>query len=76
MVEVQKKKNESTQSLIRRFTHKLQQSSNLIRVRSLQFKKRPKSNLSRKKEALWRIAKQKKVERLRKLGKIEEKWTI
>lgn len=71
MVEVEKKENESTASLIRRFSHKLQQSGNLIRVRFLQFKRRPKSELSKKKEALWRIARQKEVEYLKKLGKIE-----
>jgi len=71
MVEVQKKDNESTASLIRRFTHKLQQSGNLVRVRFLRFKKRQKSELSKKKNAIWRIEKRKEVEHLRKLGKIE-----
>ena len=71
MVEVQKKDNESTASLIRRFTHKLQQSGNLVRVRFLRFKKRQKSELSKKKKAIWRIEKRKEVEHLRKLGKIE-----
>jgi ribosomal protein S21 len=70
-VEVQKKENESTASLIRRFSHKLQQSGNLARVRLLRFKKRPKTELSKKKTAIWRIAKKKEIEHLRKLGKIE-----
>jgi ribosomal protein S21 len=72
-VEVQKKENESSASLIRRFSHKLQQSGNLMRVRLLHFKKRPESNLNKKKKALWRIAKKKEMERLYKLGKIELK---
>lgn len=71
MIEVQKKENESTAGLIRRFSHKLQQSGNLARVRFLRFKKRPKTDLSKKKEAMWRIAKKKEIEHLRKLGKIE-----
>jgi len=71
MVEVQRKDNESTISLIRRFSHKLQQSGNLMRVRFLQFKKRPKTELSKKKGAIWRIERKKKMEHLRKLGKIE-----
>ncbi len=70
MVEVQKKDNESTANLIRRFTHKLQQSGNLLRLRAIRFKKRPKTELTKKKEALWRIEKRKKMERLYKLGKI------
>ncbi len=71
MVEVQKKDNESTPNLIRRFTHRLQQSGNLVRARASQFKKRQKSELSKKKEAVWRIKRKKETERLRKLGKIE-----
>ena len=71
IIEVQKKENESTSSLMRRFSHKVQQSRNLMRARALRFKKRPKSDLAKKKKALWRIAKIKETERLRKLGKIE-----
>ena len=71
IIEVQKKENESTASLIRRFSHKLQQSGNLSRARTLRFKKRQKGNLAKKKAALWRIAKIKETDRLRKLGKIE-----
>ena len=71
MVEVQRKDNESTSSLIRRFSHKLQQSGNLMRVRFLQFKKRPKTELSKKKGAIWRIERKKKMEHLRKLGKMD-----
>lgn len=75
-VEVQKKENESTASLLRRFSHKLQQAGNLGRARFLQFKRRPKSELSKKKEAIWRIARKKEVEHLKKLGKIEQIWRI
>ncbi len=71
MVEVQRKDNESTSSLIRRFSHRLQQSGNLVRVRFTQFKKRPKTELSKKKEAIWRIERRKEMEHLRKLGKME-----
>lgn len=71
VVEVQKKENESTASLLRRFSRKLRQAGNLGRARLLQFKRRPKSKLSKKKEAMWRIARKKEVEHLKKLGKIE-----
>ena len=71
MVEVQKKENESTTGLIRRFTHRLQQSGNLAKARFGRFKKRPKSELSKKKKALWRVKKMKEIAHLRKLGKIE-----
>ncbi len=71
MVEVQRKDNESTSSLIRRFSHRLQQSGNLVRVRFMRFKKRSKTELSQKKEAIWRIKRKKEMEYLRKLGKME-----
>ncbi len=71
MVEVQKKENESTSSLLRRFSHKLRQSGNLARVHLSRFKHRAKSNLSKKKGAIWRIEKKREIEHLRKLGKIE-----
>jgi ribosomal protein S21 len=71
MVEVQKKENESTASLLRRFSHKLRQSGDLARVHLSQFKHRAKSSLSKKKEAIWRIERKKETEHLRKLGKIE-----
>ncbi len=71
MVEVQKKENESTTSLIRRFSHRIQQSGNIPKARSYRFKKRQKSTLSIKKSALWRAKKKKITERLWKLGKIE-----
>ncbi len=70
MVEVKKKDNESTTSLIRRFTHRLQQSGKLLQLRKNRFKKRPKTELTKKKEAIWRIEKRKKMEHLYKLGKI------
>ncbi len=71
MIEVQRKENESTSSLIRRFTQRLQQSGNLMRVRAVQFKTRPKSSLSKKKKALERISRRKEMQRLYKLGKIK-----
>lgn len=71
MIEVKKKDNESSLSLIRRFTQKIKQSGNLIRVRSLRFKTRPKSELRKKEDALKREAYRKKTELLKKLGKIE-----
>jgi len=71
MVEVQKKENESTSSLLRRFSHKLRQSGNLARVHSSRFRHRSKSSLSKKRGAIWRIKKKREIEHLRKLGKIE-----
>ncbi|HDO23610.1 MAG TPA: hypothetical protein ENG99_00080 [bacterium] len=71
MIEVKKNEKETSVGLIRRFTRRMQQSSNLMRARSIQFKNRPKSKLKSKVEALKKIKKQRRMAHLRKLGKIE-----
>ena len=71
MLEVQKKENESVPNLLRRFTRKVQQSGLLARKRSLQFKQRPKSDFKKKRDALRRIQTRRRIEKLRKLGKIK-----
>jgi len=71
MIEIKKNKNESTINLIRRFTKKVQGSGILKRVRQLQFRNRPKSELRKKKEAIKRAKTKKRMDYLRKLGKIE-----
>lgn len=71
MIEVKKNENESTIGLVRRFTKKIKESGVLNRARVLRFRKRPKSNLGKKKEALKKAQKKQKMDYLRKLGKIE-----
>lgn len=71
MVEVTKKENESSASLIRRFTRKMQESGILSRAKGLRFKKRALSDLKKKEKALKKDKHKKKLEYLRKLGKIE-----
>lgn len=71
MVEVKRRENESVGSLLRRFTRKIQRSGILIEVRGKQYKERSKSEYKKKREALRRIAWQKDMAHLRKLGKID-----
>jgi len=73
MIEVKKTENETSASLIRRFTKKIQQSSLLKQARGLQFKKHPESNLMKKKRAIKAAKGRIKKEYLWKIGKIEEK---
>jgi ribosomal protein S21 len=73
MIEVKKTENETSASLIRRFTKKIQQSSLLKKAREQQFKKRPESNLVKKKKAIKNARSRNKWEYLKKLGKVEEK---
>ncbi len=71
MIEIKKNENESTINLIRRFTKKVQVSGILKRVRQLQFRNRPKSELRKKEEAIKKAKTKKRLDYLRKLGKIE-----
>src|SRR3989344_2414318 len=50
---------------------KIQRSKVLVGIRAKQYRARPKSDYKKKREALKRLAWQKKMERLRKLGKAE-----
>ncbi len=71
-IEVTRSQNESSTSLMRRFTKRVQ-GLNLIRaVKSLKTAERPKSAYKKKMDALKRIAKRADLERQRKLGKIAD----
>ena len=72
MIEVKKKENESSLSLLRRFSQRVKQSSNISKVKKLRFRSRPKSRLKKKEDALKRVAYRKKTELLIKLGKAKE----
>ena len=69
-VEVVRNANETTASLIRRFTKRVQGSGVLPRVRSLRYSARPETKLIRKKKTLKRIARQAVTAELEKLGKV------
>ncbi|MEK9175281.1 MAG: 30S ribosomal protein S21 [Patescibacteria group bacterium] len=71
MVQVQKNDNESTGSLVRRFTKRVQRSGFLLRVRGKRFYEPSKSDFAKKKEALRRVTWIKETEKQRKLGKIQ-----
>lgn len=71
-IEVVKNKEESSANLIRRFTKRLRGSGVMRRARSTRYWKRPQSQYVKKSQALKRIAKQKHIETLRKLGKIKD----
>lgn len=71
MIEVKKKEKETSSSVIRRFSRKMQQSNIIPTVKSLRYSLRDKSKFKKKKEALKRIENRKVKDRLRKLGKIK-----
>lgn len=76
MVEVKRKENETVGGLIRRFTRKVQQSGVLLNARKIRFFARPKSKLRVRREAQMRKEITEIKEKLRKLGKDEEKFDI
>ena len=68
-LEVRKQDRENFQSLIRRFTRRIQQSGILLQARKMRFKKRALSRAKRKTKALRRMEAQKERAKMKKLGK-------
>lgn len=72
MVEVRKRDNEGTESLVRRFSRKVQQSGVLLQARKIRFHSRKKSRRKVREEAQRKAELQAERERLIKLGEIDE----
>jgi len=72
MIEVKKKERETTESLIRRFSRRMQQSGVLMQVRRSRFKKEEKSKTKKKEEALYKIKIRKEIDKLKKMGKFDD----
>lgn len=72
MVEVHKRDNEGTDSLIRRFSRKVQQSGVLLQARKVRFHERKKSRKKVREDAQRRSQLQEERDRLIKLGVIDE----
>lgn len=72
MVHVVRKDRETSGSLIRRFTKRVQETGILLQARKIKFYIRPKSKNLRKQAALRREQLRKEYERLEKLGKPEQ----
>lgn len=71
-VEVTKNNNETSSSIIRRFTKRVQESGIIRRAKSLRYSERTKSDYVQKKKAIKRLNKRSETARLRRLGKIED----
>ncbi|MBU1149147.1 30S ribosomal protein S21 [Patescibacteria group bacterium] len=72
MVEVKRKDGETPESLLRRFSKRVQQSGVLLRAKKNRFYEKPKNKRTQKEEALRRKAVREKKEHLKKIGKLEE----
>ena len=73
VIEVEKNQNENTVNLLRRFTKKMQGSKILNTVRGQKYSARPQSDLQKKRRVLKNLETTKKMDRLKKLGKIAVK---
>jgi ribosomal protein S21 len=71
VVQVQKKENESPANLLKRFTRRVQESKILPHAKKNRFKARQESTLKKKEKALKRISRQKRVDTLKKMGKMD-----
>lgn len=69
MIEIKRKEGESANSFIYRFTKKIQQAGILKEAKNRRFYKRPSNKTGKRASAAYRAAKQKEMERQRKLGK-------
>lgn len=72
MVEVVRKEKETSESLIRRFTRRLQQSGVLVQARKTRFRTKGKTKRQQREGALYREKVKKEVDKLKKLGKFDE----
>ncbi len=72
MAEVKRKRGETFESLLRRFTRKVQQSGRLIQAKKVRFYERPKSEAKRRVTALRRLRIQEEREYLKKIGKLKD----
>ncbi|MDA3814794.1 MAG: hypothetical protein PF549_00295 [Patescibacteria group bacterium] len=72
MVEVEKKDKETSESLIRRFSRRMQQSRVLMKARKGRFLTKKKTKRVLRDDALYRQNMKKEVDKLKKMGKFDE----
>ena len=70
-LEVKKQERETSQSLIRRFGKKVQQSRILLKARNNRFRKRTKSSQMKQRAALRRETLKERYNKLKKLGQLK-----
>lgn len=72
MIEVKKKDRESPESLIRRFSRRIQQSGVLVRARRVRFRSEEKSKREMREGAMYKVKVRKVVSKLKKMGKFDD----
>ena len=72
MIEVKKKDRETSESLIRRFSRRVQQSGVLVRARKTRFRLDEKSKRETREDAMYRSKVKKIADHLKKMGKFDD----
>jgi ribosomal protein S21 len=72
MIEVKRKDRESSESLIRRFSRRVQQSGVLVQARKSRFRKDEKTRREMIDGALYKEKVKKIVSKLKKMGKFDD----
>lgn len=73
MVEVKKKDiKETDESLIRRFSRRVQQTRVLAKARKSRFRREDKSKTDRRKEAIYKVRIRKEIDRAKKMGHFDD----
>lgn len=72
MIEVKKKDRETSESLIRRFSRRVQQSGVLVQARKTRFRMDEKSKTEKRQGAMYRAKVKKVVDHLKKMGKFDD----
>ena len=70
IIEVKKNPNENNNSVLRRFSRKIQESNIIQKVKGSRYNERKESKLKIKRGALKKIGRRKEIDKLRKLGKM------
>ena len=72
MIEVKKKDRETSESLIRRFGRRVQQSGVLVQARKTRFRTEGKSKTEMREGAMYKAKVKKIVDKLKKMGKFDD----
>lgn len=71
MIQVRKKDRENAESLIRRFSRRIQQSGVLMQARRTRFQNDKKSKLKQREEALYKVKIRKEINKLKKMDRFD-----
>lgn len=72
MIQVKRKERETAESLIRRFSRRVQQSGVLRKKRRDRFFDKGKSKTQRRDEALYKVKIRKEIDHMKKMGRFDD----